>query len=287
METNVDDPLAETDKEETEMSSTPPPGPQKETKGQVADQTESAGTHCPRYLLFPLTVVLIVAMLLAGAKAHATTTAWWIIAISMVVFVAVLGGCINGRILGILITERNIMSLSRLQVVIWTIIVLSAFLAIALKRMFYLGMPIEGALAINLPWQLWALMGISTTSLIGSPLISTNRETNLRRSDPDRGTKRPGARISRTNVGDAEFADIFRGDEDGNRNSIDVAKVQMFFFTIISALAYAVLLGNWMVGKTPDALSSFPVLPEGLLALLGISHAGYLSGKGINHSGPQ
>ena len=80
---------------------------------------------------------------------------------------------------------------------------------------------------------------------------------------------------------------MFRGDKDENSDSIDVAKVQMFFFTIICALAYAVVLGNWMVGKTPDQLSRFPVLADGLIALLGISHAGYLSSKGIPDPEPQ
>ena len=254
-----------------------------------AGQSAIGQTRCPRWLPGLATALLIVAIFLAGRFAS-TATAWMIIAASMIVFVAVLGGCVSGRILGILITERNVVSLSRLQVVVWTIIVLSAFVTIALKRVFYAATPpIADPLAIMLPWQLWALMGISTASLIGSPLVTANKETNQRRLAARRNAGVPykSTRIARAEAGDAEFADMFRGDKDENSGSIDVAKVQMFLFTIICALAYSVVLGNWMVGNMPDQLSRFPVLADGLIALLGISHAGYLSSKGIPDPEPQ
>ncbi|SRR5258708_29975896 len=52
----------------------------------------------------------------------------------MILFMITLGVSISGRPAGILIDERNLMSLSRLQMILWTLIILSAYLAIALER---------------------------------------------------------------------------------------------------------------------------------------------------------
>jgi len=56
--------------------------------------------------------------------------AWLVTAARLIAFVVLLGQLINQRPLGILIGERNLMSLSRFQMVLWTIIVLSAYIVI-------------------------------------------------------------------------------------------------------------------------------------------------------------
>lgn len=56
---------------------------------------------------------------------------------------------------------------------------------------------------------------------------------------------------------------MFEGDEVGNTAYIDLAKVQMFFFTIVAVLSYGVNLFNWIVTKPPSELSAFPVLSGG------------------------
>jgi hypothetical protein len=88
-------------------------------------------------------------------------------------FEAIAGQGVTGDWRGALIDERNMMSLSRLQMALWTIIILSAFLTAAMLNMR------KGQvdpLAIALPAGIWILLGISATSLIGSPLIlSTKR----------------------------------------------------------------------------------------------------------------
>src|SRR5712691_2003859 len=55
---------------------------------------------------------------------------WWIIMGVLVLFTLVAGWAIVGRPLGALVDERNRMSLSRLQLIVWTIVVLSAFMTI-------------------------------------------------------------------------------------------------------------------------------------------------------------
>ncbi len=59
---------------------------------------------------------------------------WVAVLILMFAFVVVLGVGLNGRLLGILINEQMLMSLSRFQMVIWTLLVLSAYFVIALVR---------------------------------------------------------------------------------------------------------------------------------------------------------
>jgi hypothetical protein len=80
---------------------------------------------------------------------------------------------------------------------------------------------------------------------------------------------------------DAGLSDMFEGDEVGNAASIDLAKVQMFFFNIIVALSYITLLSKTMaqLAIDPAKVMELPLLSKGMIALLGISHAGHLMGK--------
>lgn len=219
---------------------------------------------------------------------------WVIVAGSMLVFVISLGLHICGRPMGILIDERNEMSLSRFQLVTWTLIILSAFVTIALERVFA---GVFSPLAIELPWQLWALMGISTTSLVGFPLIKSTKKRKTSTDDSKKKTAKShdveepdikeiseGILYVKRSIDEAEFSDIFQGEEIANSSQIDLAKVQMFFFTLIAAISYVVILFNWIVTKEPDALGSFPELSEGLIAILAISHAGYLGNKIVDHT---
>jgi len=80
---------------------------------------------------------------------------------------------------------------------------------------------------------------------------------------------------------EADWIDMFRGDEVGNYQVVDVSKVQMFFLTIAIVVTYGVLL--WL-SLAPEILKkaafAFPSFPESMNALLGLSHAGYLVIKG-------
>src|SRR5262249_54820312 len=157
-------------------------------------------------------------------------------------FLVIVGEGVSGRPLGLLVDERKKMSVSRLQMVLWTVVILSGLLTIALSN---IGQRDQTALAITVPPQVWALLGISTTSLIGSPLLKTNK-------------MRDGKIKTREAVQDADFADLFRGEEKSNCDTLDLAKVQMFFFTLVLVLSYAVLLGSLFatasatIDKMPD-----------------------------------
>jgi hypothetical protein len=68
--------------------------------------------------------------------------------------------------------------------------------------------------------------------------------------------------------------------------NIDVAKLQMFLFTVALVVAYAVQLYNSLStsnGHTP-MLNALPDLSANAITLLGISHAGYLTSKAVDHT---
>lgn len=257
-----------------------------------------------RHTVFLL--VTVVAMVLVGLLLRTPgpeRLAAWLAELALLGLVTVvIGEGVTGRAAGILIGERNTMSLSRLQLVLWTLIVLSAFFTAALGN---LGAGDATPLAIEMPSDLWWLMGISTTSLVGSPLIlSTKRrrpsdagETarTLRLLAADEGvapaeieerTAVHGQVLSNSSPDQARLSDVFRGEEVGNAAIADLGKVQMFYFTLLVALAYAAALGSLFGDPNLAEISAFPELDESLIALLGISHAGYLTHKAVPHSAP-
>src|SRR5437660_4265573 len=127
-------------------------------------------------------VILILVTALMVPAAWFLLPGWNFVALMvlMLLFMITLGARISGRPAGILINERNLISLSRFQLVMWTIIILSAYLTAAIGRIH--GGAIGDALAIGLDPTLWALLGISTTSLIGTPLLQSTKKAQ----NPDR-----------------------------------------------------------------------------------------------------
>jgi hypothetical protein len=220
-------------------------------------------------------------------------------------FTAIAGHGVVGLWLGVLIDERNKLSLSRLQMVLWTIVVLSGFLAAALWNV---SLGAGDSLKISIPKELWLVMGISTTSLVGSPLIlSTKTAEPPAKALSSQAMAKRTEQLDRTKdelerqgvpketvlaqgkivvwkwPWDARLSDLFQGDEIGAAAQLDLGKIQMFFFTLALVFTYGVALSaKFFPGDS--AINSFPPLDESMVALLGISHAGFLTNKAIPHS---
>ncbi|MEA2032370.1 MAG: hypothetical protein U9N41_02165 [Euryarchaeota archaeon] len=224
--------------------------------------------------------------------------AWLAFLILLIAFAVIAGHGVTGMWWGLLIDERNKISLSRLQMILWTVIILSGFLTVALAN---IAAGIDEPLSISIPEELWLLMGISTASLVGSPLIlSTKKVKEPKKEEQDQtinsmaaeeGVSPKNLKSKVTNKGqvivnkdpkDARLSDLFKGEETGNAAQLDLGKIQMFYFTLIIVLAYAVALGDLLCGT--GKIDAFPVLSASMVALLGISHAGYLTNKAIPHS---
>lgn len=211
---------------------------------------------------------------------------WLAVMAILVVFIAVAGQGIKGMWRGALIDDRNKISLSRLQMLTWTIVVLSAFGVVGIARS--LDNPLTG-LDVGVPATLWLLMGISTTSLLGSPLIKNSKMGEAKPEDAAKRLTEQGADpttmrvegqiVANDSVRAARWSDLFTGEEVANVTHLDLAKIQMFFFTLLVVLSYCVAVGaSLRSGTLPDSL---PDVGDGMLTLLGISHGGYLAGKAL------
>lgn len=201
---------------------------------------------------------------------------------------------VTGYWRGLLIDQRNRISLSRLQASLWTLVTSSSYASAAL---FNIRFGQSDPLMIAIPAGIWVLMGISATSLVGTPLIHNYKQNQ----DPnDEETTKTLTQLSAQHVdtnlldtagrllvnkspADAKWTDLFRGEEVGNAAQIDLGKTQLFYFTSILVSVYAVTLGS-LFAHPLAVISSFPDLNQGILTLLGITNGAYLTNKAVPHS---
>jgi len=222
-----------------------------------------------------------------------------------------LGIFIRGRPAGILIDDRNRMSLSRLQMTLWTVVILAGWgisaisnASLEAKAPGYLTktnpsgkLETFGPLDVAVPPQLWMAMGIAITSLAGTPLIlnikanqkppvleESARFVSAMDRESQAQTRFVGLVAEHRCPEDAVWSDLFTGDEAGNVTAVDLGKVQMFYFTLILIVSYTIAVFT-LVGRH-GAISQLPVLSDGAIALLGLSHAGYLGAKAAPNTKP-
>jgi hypothetical protein len=218
---------------------------------------------------------------------------WLIMMVLLSLSLVVIGKGTTGVWEGLLIDTRNKMSLSRLQLILWTLVVLSAFLTVALFNIRNTQM--ADPLHIKVPSQVWGLLGISTVSFVTAATIKsqkknlsvsdevTQRTTEALRKvgeDPKKLADPQGALVAYERPRDAGVSDLFKGDEVVAAAYLDLGKVQVFFFTLIIVFAYAAEIGALLYGA-PHPIKALPDLSTGIVALLGISHAGYLTSKAV------
>jgi hypothetical protein len=197
-------------------------------------------------------------------------TSWLFYLGLMVALTVIVSDGLTGSRRGILIDDRNRISLSRFQTVLWTFLILSAFFAAGIGNAFSGD---ADPLGIGIPETVWALMGISTVSLVGTPLILSGKRTTAPptahipqdATSPMLGNPQPlrswkdqlqaqgvdtsslgvqGSVVLRDDAAGATWAELFRGDEVANIASLDLSKIQMFLFMIVLAITYAIALGS-------------------------------------------
>ncbi|MEM7444886.1 MAG: hypothetical protein AAF414_16305 [Pseudomonadota bacterium] len=218
-------------------------------------------------------------------------SATWIITLILFILIIVAAGyAVAKRWDGVFIDERNRISLSRFQIVSWTLLLVSALFSSGLSN-FALNEP--NPLEIQIPPEIWALLGIGSFSLVGAPMIlrqhslrpQPNRLATIKKflKDGD-GLKddvdNRGLVVVKETPEDARWLDLIRGDT-GNADRVDVSKVQMLFFTGILIVIYGSGLFEIFGhdGPFPLPVDKFPDVDAGFVALLGLSHAAYLSYK--------
>ncbi|WP_219838145.1 hypothetical protein [Paenibacillus sp. R14(2021)] len=245
-----------------------------------------------------------VAAVLALACAGAFLGAWYlprgynlaaVLAMEAIIVFAIGKGKMNHP-LGILINERNLMSLSRLQMTMWTVLFTSVYFTLLVS---YLAEHPGEQLHLTYDSTILALMGVSAFSTVFSPMIQGAKKNRtierdlkeqLIQSAADVYNMQPaeiascvqGTLYANPSFKDAQFSDIFEGEEMQNHAYIDVAKVQLFMFSATVYLAYGAMLFTLIITKDPGEITKFPELPSEVIGLLGISNGGYLTSKVIN-----
>lgn len=290
-------------------------------------------------LLVPWLVPKIVDRTEADWQASwASVRLWTWIANVLIVLgaIAVLGHGVRGRWLGLLINRDNRMSLTQLQLILWTAIAVSGLFTAALSNLsvrlpagddaeaaaagYRLPDWIERALDVAIPPELWLLLGINVASFAGSAILKQGKTKQnpttpaleragltriLPRSDqagfnvgirrraatgPEAQSEPPvlqsssGVLLVNADASQASFGDLFNGAEVGNGAFLDVGKVQMFFFTVIAVLVYAVAVGYAFAARDHIPFTTFPDFGDEIATIIAISHAGYLVNLAAPHT---
>ena len=214
--------------------------------------------------------------------------------LAVVGFILVAGRLIGDSWLAVLITPQNTMSLSRTQTVLWTVLITASFITVAFERLASKATA-ANALDFTVPETLLGLIGVSLTSAVASSVVNSGKaaKETAPHQLSEAATKNGetvvanGTLFCRKDKSAASFMDIFEGDELGDAHAIDLGKIQMFFFTVVGAAVY---LGE-MYSQVAGVPTSLPALPENLVILMGMSHAGYVGNKLVNRTpasaGPQ
>ena len=213
------------------------------------------------------------------------TQSWIVIAIILVFVEILIGYGARKHWLGILIDSRNRFSLSRLQIVLWSTVLISAFFSVLLQ---------VNSTEIYIPPEVWALMGISTGSAAGAVMIKGTKAQQQPTGDAvQKQADRSGKTVAEVaqslrgllpTANKPRFSDLFTGEEMSDQTTVDIGKVQMFFFTFVAVIGYVTALHGNSLAVSPDGLKEhycayFPALSTSLLTLIGISHVGYLTVK--------
>jgi len=188
----------------------------------------------------------------------------WVVSAVVLIAAAVwIGKVARNKAFGIFVDDRGRFSLSQFQVVLWTIVVLSLIMGTFFARWLS---GVNNPLSFTIPNEILIVMGISIGSTATAGAIKASKDL---KPVTIKGKDNP------------KFSQIFLTEEgSGTSDTIDVTKFQNFWLTLIVIIAY-ILTVITAIAKTGVSGTDFalPSIGGTMLALLGISHAGYIAGK--------
>lgn len=118
-------------------------------------------------------------------------------------------------------------------------------------------------------------------------------EENIKAASTALNVRTNGQLAANASVADASPAELFTGDDLGNDDTVDIGKVQMFLFTLALLVGYGASIAsiflsasNASAGSNEAAIMGFPNVDPGMLALLGVSQAGYPANTAAPHPAP-
>src|SRR5262245_19739176 len=193
-----------------------------------------------------------------------TFRVWWIIAfVVLLILAGLIGKQTTQRYLGILIDDRGRYSLTHFQVVLWTILILSSGLGVLISQGF-------DPKNFVLPPQLLGLMGISAVSAALATGVKGAKDAPGATANVARAgefTRSNGTIIRIT----PRIAQMWLEEEgDLADQVVSITKYQNFIFTLVILVFYVTIA--WKADGLPE-------LPDNVVWLIGISHAGYVGGK--------
>ncbi len=241
----------------------------------------------------PLVLVAVALVLGPGLLPGYRAWAFVVVLVLLALELAAIGCLVNKRPMGAFIDNRNRISLSKLQMAAWTVVVLSAFATAAAynagSAMFEGGQ--VSALAVNIPGELLLAMGISATSLVAAPALLSLKS----QQDPAAGAEQDaqaklgpdvsgnGKVLTRKSPANASWADLVTGDELGNAGSPDLGKIQKVLITLLLLGCYVAYIFGQFSGSA-ERIGQLPDLDKSFVWLMGISHASYLAYKAAPHT---
>ncbi|MFD9699825.1 hypothetical protein [Lentzea sp. NPDC059081] len=196
------------------------------------------------------------------------TTFWaWIVSALVIVLLAVVVPSRLGA-QSVLRDARGRYSLSRLQMLLWTVVLLSLVSGMAFGRFAAGQVDVAG---FTIPAQVLTLLSIAT----GSGVVAAAIKVVKSNTRPDnvaayvRGEER------------GRFMEMLTAEEGASAGkSIDLSKFQNFVITVLLVLIYvAQAVAALRAVDTPAGIGGLPGFSDTFLVLLAISHAGYLLGK--------
>jgi hypothetical protein len=178
--------------------------------------------------------------------------------------------------LGVLVDNRGRYSLNHLQLVVWSIVVVSLISGVFFGRLID---GVDEPLGFTIPDRVLGLIGISVGSAVTVGAVKATKATKSAAIAAG-GQPAPLATLANTET-PPFFSQVFMLEEGQLADEvIDVTKFQSFAFTIILVVAYvAMAVATISKAKSAAGVSALPDISGTFLVLLGISYAGYAGGK--------
>ncbi|MCK1735884.1 hypothetical protein IVA79_18540 [Bradyrhizobium sp. 138] len=225
---------------------------------------------------------------LVGLVGLGRSGTWVATLVLLAALLSLAGYALKKRWDGIFIDERNKISLSRMQLVLWTLLLVSALFTAGLSNV---SLGATNPLEIVVPASVWALLGIGSFTFVASPAILMQKEKagaperlasiseNLKTADGLKSAvESRGQVVTKGSPEDARWLDVIRGDTN-DADYVDAGKVQQLAFTLLLLIVYGTAIFNLL--KPIAAITAFPPVDGGFVSLLGLSHAAYLAYKAV------